>query len=187
MVDPRISRTAHALEAAVITLAGERSASRISVSELADRAGVSRATVYNRYGTPLEVLVHVLRRDLDSARHEDEARRRTGSTQADEALRLATQDIADHVLRFAEIYRRALLDPADQGVYAALADHFAEYSLPFIERSAPLPVPESSHMIVAQFLSHGFVGAIKQWLLDETITRDELVEAVNACAPAWWS
>jgi hypothetical protein len=43
-----------------------------------------------------------------------------------------------------------------------------------------------SHPVVAQFLAHGFAGAIRAWLGDPSITKDELVAAAVACAPAWW-
>lgn len=79
MVDPRITRTERATEEAVITLASTRPISRISVSELAEAAGVSRATFYNRYATPLDVLTRVLRADLRARRAEDEERRSAGT------------------------------------------------------------------------------------------------------------
>ena len=34
---------------------------------------------------------------------------------------------------------------------------------------------------------HGFAGAIKAWLSDDSVTKTELVEAAVACAPVWWS
>ncbi|MFF3752547.1 TetR/AcrR family transcriptional regulator [Streptomyces sp. NPDC002018] len=185
-VDPRIARTAHALETAVVALASERPASRITVSELADRAGVSRATFYNRFGTPLDVLIQVLRRDLDAARRVDDDRR-AGGAPAETTLRLATGDIADHVLRFGDVYRQALDDPADRGVYEALTGHFTEYSLAFIDSSTHPATPRTGRRIAAQFVSHGFAGAIKAWLADDTLTRDDLVDAVTASAPVWWS
>ncbi len=46
--DPRITRTAQAFEHAVVELASQRPVSQITVAELADRAGMTRATSYNR-------------------------------------------------------------------------------------------------------------------------------------------
>jgi hypothetical protein len=40
---------------------------------------------------------------------------------------------------------------------------------------------------MAQFFAHGFAGAIKAWLGDDSVTKADLVEAAVACAPAWWS
>ena len=40
---------------------------------------------------------------------------------------------------------------------------------------------------IAQFAAHGFAGAIKAWLSDDSIEKADLVEAAAACAPAWWT
>ncbi|MFI5634797.1 hypothetical protein ACIA8E_36695 [Streptomyces sp. NPDC051664] len=41
--------------------------------------------------------------------------------------------------------------------------------------------------MVAQFLAHGFAGVVKEWLGDPEVTREDLVDAAVACAPAWWA
>ncbi|MFE4254043.1 hypothetical protein ACFRU3_31935 [Streptomyces sp. NPDC056910] len=95
--------------------------------------------------------------------------------------------MADHVERCADLYRHALGDPADRGVYDALVRHFNGYALAFLaratERGVP-GVPETGHQVVAQFLAHGLFGAVKAWLSDPTVTRDDLIDAAVACAPA---
>ncbi|MEV0039696.1 TetR/AcrR family transcriptional regulator [Streptomyces sp. NPDC050804] len=187
MVDPRITRTERATEEAVITLASTRPISRISVSELAEAAGVSRATFYNRYATPLDVLTRVLRADLRARRAEDEERRSAGTVPPDVNLRLATGDVVDHVERYREIYRHARHDSADHGIYDALTEHFTDYSLAFMRTSGHAPPEGVDHRIVARFLAHGFAGALKAWLSDDGVSRDELVEAVSATAPVWWT
>ncbi|MEU5092325.1 hypothetical protein [Streptomyces sp. NPDC021356] len=40
---------------------------------------------------------------------------------------------------------------------------------------------------MAQFLAHGFAGAIRAWVGDPATTKDDLIAAVVACAPAWWA
>jgi hypothetical protein len=101
---------------------------------------------------------------------------------------VTTGDVIDHVARFAEIYRRAIDDPADRGVYAALVRDFADYALEFMAQSTNPDIPATNRGIAAQFLAHGFAGAIAAWLREESpTTRDDLLDAVVACAPAWWS
>src|SRR5258708_4210365 len=73
--DPRIIRTAQACEQAVVELASQTPVSQITVAELADRAGVTRATFYNHYGSPLELVIQVLMTDLDGAHRLEEERR----------------------------------------------------------------------------------------------------------------
>jgi AcrR family transcriptional regulator len=185
--DPRIVRTGQALEQAILELASERPVSRITVAELAERAGVTRATFYNRYASPLELLIEVLFADLEDAHGLEEARRAEGGYSPAEMLRLATCDVADHIERFKTVYRHAVHDPADGGVYEALVRHFTDYALAFIARCTHPHLPDANHQVMAQFVAHGFAGAIKAWLSDDSMKKADLVEAAVACAPVWWS
>jgi AcrR family transcriptional regulator len=185
--DPRITRTARALEQAIVELASQRPVSQITVADLADRAGVTRATFYNRYSSPLELLIQVLYADLERGHRREEARRAGGQYPAAQMLRLATGDVADHVERFMAVYQHALRDPADDGVYEALVRHFTDYALAFLARSAHPDLPGANHEVIAQFVAHGFAGAIKAWVSDDSVTKADLVEAAVACAPVWWS
>jgi AcrR family transcriptional regulator len=185
--DPRITRTVAALELAIVELASQQPVSKVTVADLADRAGVTRATFYNRYGSPLELLIQVLYADLDRGHRREDGRRAEGGYSADQLLRLATGDVADHVERFMAVYQHALGDPANGGVFEALVRHFTDYSLAFMSQRAHPDLPAASHRVIAQFVAHGFAGAIRAWLSDDSVTKSELVEAAVACAPAWWS
>ncbi len=185
--DPRISRTDQALAQAIVELAAQRPVSRITVADLADQAGVTRATFYNRYSSPLELLIQVLYADLERVHRLEDARRAEGRYSAVQMLRLATGDVADHVERFMAVYQHALHDPADDGVYEALVRHFTDYSMAFMARSTHPDLPGTNRRVMAQFVAHGFAGAIKAWLSDHSVTKTDLVEAAVACAPVWWS
>jgi AcrR family transcriptional regulator len=191
--DPRIARTDRALESAILELAARRPVSTITVADLTEAAGISRATFYNRHDSPLELLIGVLTADLERCHRREEQWRAQAVTASpgpspEEALRVTTGDVIDHVARFAEIYRHAIDDPADRGVYAALVRDFADYALEFMAHSTNPGIPAANRGIAAQFLAHGFAGAIAAWLREESpTTRDDLLDAVVACAPAWWS
>jgi len=186
-IDPRITRTIDALEHAVVELAGQQPVSRISVAALADRAQVTRATFYNHYDTPLDVLIGVLTADLDRGHQREEQWRAEGRYTGAELLRLTTAQVVDHVERFRAVYRHALADPADRGVYDALVHHFTGYAREFMARTTHPDVPRTNHDVVAAFVAHGFAGAIRAWLDDDTLTKPDLVDAAVACAPTWWS
>lgn len=186
-IDPRITRTTQAFEHAIVDLAAQRPVSLITVAELADRAGVTRATFYNRYRTPLDLLIQVLHADLERGHRLEEERRAQGGYSARELLRLATVEVADHVERFIAVYRHALADPADSGVYEALVRHFSDYALAFMNRGDHPGLPDADRQVIAQFMAHGFAGAIRAWLNDPSVTKDDLVDASVACAPAWWA
>jgi AcrR family transcriptional regulator len=186
-IDPRILRTTHACGAAIVALASEQPVSQITVADLAERARVTRATFYNHYASPLELLIQVLLADLEGTYHHEEERRAQGELSAPDLLRLSIGDVADHIERFKAVYRLALHDPADGGVYEALVRHFTDYAVAFIARCTHPDLPATNHGIMAQFVAHGFAGAIKAWLSDNSPTKGDLVDASVACAPAWWS
>jgi AcrR family transcriptional regulator len=185
--DPRVTRTDQALAQAIVELAAQRPVSQITVADLAGRAGVTRATFYNRYSNPLGLLIGVLYADLERVHRLEDARRAEGRYPAAQMLRLATGDVADHVERFMAVYQHALRDPADDGVFEALVRHFTDYALTFIARSTHPDLPGTNHRVIAQFVAHGFAGAIKAWVSDDAVTKADLVEAAVACAPVWWS
>jgi AcrR family transcriptional regulator len=185
-VDPRVVRTTQACRVAIVELASERPVSQIAIADLADRAGVTRATFYNHYASPLELLIEVLLTDLECAHCHEEERRAKGDLSAGEMLRLSIVDVADHIERFAAVYRQAVDDPADGGVYEALVRHFTQYAVAFIARCAHPDLPDANHDVIAQFLAHGFAGAIKAWLSNTSVSKTDLVDAAVACAPLWW-
>ncbi|MGF7233618.1 MAG: TetR/AcrR family transcriptional regulator [Frankia sp.] len=185
--DPRITRTELAVTQALVELASRRPISQITVADLAARAGVTRATFYNRYSSPLELLIQLLHADLERGHRLEDARRTEGGYSAAQMLRLATSEVADHVERFKAVYQQALHDPADRGVYEALVRHFTDYSLAFIARCTHPDLPATNHQVIARFVAHGFAGAINAWLSDDSVTKTDLIEAAVACAPVWWS
>ncbi len=148
---------------------------------------MTRATFYNHYASPLELLIQVLLADLERVHLLEEERRTAGDRSAAEMLRLSIVDVADHIDRFKPVYLRALHDPADGGVYEALVRHFTEYAVAFIAQGSHPDLRDANREVIAQFLAHGFAGAIKAWLGDDSVTKADLVEATVACAPVWWS
>jgi AcrR family transcriptional regulator len=184
--DPRITRTEQAFEQAIVELAAQRPVSQITVADLAGRAGVTRATFYNRYSSPLDLLIQVLYADLDRGRRLKEALLADGRSTTEQVLRLTISDVVGHVERFMAVYQHALHDPADGGVYETLVRYFTERSLDVLAESTHPALPRASHQVIAQFFAHGFAGVIKAWLSDDTVTKTELVEAAVACAPVWW-
>jgi AcrR family transcriptional regulator len=169
-----------------VELASEQPISQVTVADLAERAKVTRATFYNHYASPLELLIQVLLADLERAHFDEEERRAEGGLSAEELLRSSIVDVADHIDRFKAVYRQAVNDPADGGVYEALVRHFTDYAVAFIAGCAHPDLPDANHDVIAQFVANGFAGAIKAWLSDGSVTKTDLIDASVACAPVWW-
>ena len=126
-------------------LASAQPISQVTVADLAERARVTRATFYNHYTNPLDLLLQVLLGDLERAHHDEEERRARGGLSAAEILRLSIVDVVDHIERFKAVYQQAVHDPADGGVYEALVRHFADYALAFIARCTHPDLPCANH------------------------------------------
>jgi AcrR family transcriptional regulator len=184
--DPRIVRTAQSCAVAIVELASERPISQVTIAEVADRAGVTRATFYNHYASPLDLLIQVLVADLDHVHRLEDERRADGGLSPAELLRRSIADVADHIERFQLVYRHAVHDPADGGVYEALVRHFCDYAVAFMARCPHPELPDANRDVMAQFVAHGFAGAIKAWLSDQSVAKNDLVDAAMACAPMWW-
>ncbi len=168
-------------------LASEQPISEITVADLAERAKVTRATFYNHYASPLELLIEVLLADLERSHSLEEERRSQGDLSAAEMLRLSIMDVADHIERFQAVYQQAAHHPADGAVYETLVRHFTDFAVAFMARCTHPDLPDTNHDVIARFVAHGFAGAIKAWLSDSSVTKADLIDASVACAPVWWT
>ncbi|WP_326771675.1 TetR-like C-terminal domain-containing protein [Streptomyces sp. NBC_01445] len=148
---------------------------------------MTRATFYKHSSSPLELLIQVLDADLDRGRELEERRHAQGGLSAERRVRTAVDEVVDHVERFAGVGEQSLGDPADRGVYKALVSHFAHDAMAFMDRRAHPALPGANREVIAQFVAHGFAGAIRAWMADDAVAKGDLVDAALACAPAWWT
>ena len=79
--------------------------------DLADRAGVTRATFYNRYSSPLDLLIQVLYADLELSQRLKEARRAEGRLSAEQIVRLVISDVGGFIHAYLR-HRRVSGHPA---------------------------------------------------------------------------
>lgn len=187
MTDARVIRTRAALHSAVSEIAAERSATDITVSQLADAAGINRATFYKHYDSPSEALAEVMREDLDPIRAMfiSEA-----DTEEDllEPFRRNIGATIDYVEQHRELYKTALANPHDGTAQCVLAEHFTETLRLYLEDRSKLepPLPELDLDALARFVAHGMTGAILAWLQSGQVNRDPLVRTLVAAMPSWW-
>jgi AcrR family transcriptional regulator len=185
MADPRTERTQAALALAIAKIAAEQPARSITVSKIAAEAGINRATFYNYFESPSDLLAQVLSADLDRISVTDAEVAASRGLSPTQKIRLSIESVADHVERFEGIYRLAASDPTDNVSAGVLADHFTQWSLIAggVEASTPAAVP-AELILTARFLGHGLVGAVEAWLTTPGVTRDDLVATVLDLLPA---
>lgn len=188
MTDARIVRTRAALHRAITDLASRKPVPSISVSELATFAGINRVTFYKHFSSPSEALGSALALDLDSTREHYISSYAAHSGDPVEIFTASIDQILDHVDRLRPLYTLSINSPQDGTVPNLLADHFTEtISQYLVQREAwQPPLPDFDRAVVARFLAHGLVGAIKAWVLSGSTDHEVCLRSVVAAAPAWW-
>jgi len=187
-MDPRKQRSQERLYAAALELAGERPMSELSVTQLAEAAGVHRSTFYEHADSPEALVEAALTAELDRLRDALLADRSDAAT----ALVTVTRGALEHVLRHADVYRRELSDGGG-ALHAMLSRHFRGTTEALIERgrveldvtvagTAPADVADAA----ARFLADGTVGLIDGWLRRPRPQVDQFLQLYGALLPDWW-
>ncbi|MCS0498906.1 TetR/AcrR family transcriptional regulator [Protaetiibacter mangrovi] len=189
--DARQRRTRAALHAAAIELAAAGDPGAITVTALAERAGVHRSTVYEHGGSPLDVLQAALADELDELRerHLRDADPRGIAV----ALQQVTLGVFAHVDRHAAVYRN-LDGAAGATLHAFLSEHFQTSTRLLIAQSS-LVVPGGPggadpgfvEDATVRYIADGVVGLIAVWL-HTAEPRDPAVPLalLGRLMPAWW-
>jgi AcrR family transcriptional regulator len=187
-MDPRQLRTRRALTEAIIELASSRPTDSLSVSEVAERAGISRDTFYRHASSPSELLRSALEEDLAALEMPTEG----GEQAFGQAERQLLQHVADH----ATIYRNALVHGSERHVRDMLVSYISgaleryvdEHPEILPEGIRALEQPHTRNVAIA-YAASGTVGAIESWLRDaetEQLDVAATAEAIVAASPSWW-
>lgn len=183
MTDARILRTRAALHTAIIDLSSEKQIIDITVSELADHAGINRVTFYKHYNTPAETLAEALNSEL----------RGSAGAAPDVALDRAAvmqsvYHVLDHIEAHRELYLLAFRTHVDGTVPVMLAKHFAENFYAYLtkRRKKKPAVPDIDLDVAASYLASATTGAISVWLLEGDMSRERFFENLDRLLPAWF-
>ncbi|MBK0417843.1 TetR/AcrR family transcriptional regulator [Leucobacter sp. CSA1] len=188
MTDARVLRTRASLHRAIAALAAKAPVTEITVSQLAEDAGINRATFYKHFDSPSETLASFLQAELGPVRDRFSADFSSPDVDPVDAYRNCVQGVLDHVERFRDVYAMAIATPHDGVAQNLLCDFFTDTVHPFLEsRSKVDPrVLELEPNTAARFFAHGIVGAIKSWVLNGDPDREYFVRTLVGCAPDWW-
>lgn len=189
--DARQRRTRTALHDAALQLAAAGDPGDITVTALAERAGVHRSTVYEHGGSPLGVLQAALAEELDALR--DRHLRDVPPDRVAAALRDVTLGVFAHVDRHADVYRN--LDGASGAtLHAFLSDHFQTSTRMLLAQSSlSIPIrpdgvdPGFAEDAAVRYIADGVVGLIAVWL-HQPAPRDPAapLALVGHLMPSWW-
>ena len=186
-MDPRKRRSRDRLYAAALALAADRPISSLTVTQLADAAGVHRSTFYEHADSPESLVEAALTAELDVLRDELMKDRADAAT----AVATVTEGVLDHILRHVDIYRRELAGGGG-ALHAMLSRHFRGTTETLLERGrVEIPVavagasPVSVSDAAARFLADGTVGIIDGWLQHPSPRVEDFLRIYLALLPDW--
>lgn len=159
-LDPRIQRTRASLQEALLTLCKTRDIDAVSISEVADAAGVNRTTFYQHYPDVSTLLADALDVVANSAHAQLETEM---STVAERGPGEIIARYLQHVYDNASLYRKVLGSNGSPVLVARLSDRAASIAEAgmrancFDETLIPISVAAAS-------IGGSFVGIVRAWL-----------------------
>jgi AcrR family transcriptional regulator len=187
-MDPRKRRSRDRLYAAALARAAEQPLSALTVTQLADAAGVHRSTFYEHADSPQALVEAALTAELDQLRDALMDDRSDAAT----ALTTVTTGVLEHILRHRGIYRRELTDGGG-ALHAMLSRHFRGTTEVLLREGRvriPLAVDGVAASEVAdsaaRFLADGTVGIIDGWLRHPRPRVEDFLRVYDALLPEWW-
>ena len=194
VTDARVVRTRASLDRAVTELAAQLPISAVTVSELAEAAGINRVTFYKHFDSPSEALASTLERDLRRAATENgdaaegahnghnaaEIVLKNGSSNDDpiDVFKQALHVALDHIERFTTVYQTQLAGNFDGVIHPVLTEYFAQVIRSTAGAEAPTDEADSRRAIAVSFIAHGIAGVITGWLEGICVDREKLIAIV---------
>ncbi|MBC7299313.1 MAG: TetR/AcrR family transcriptional regulator, partial [Demequina sp.] len=171
-MDVRVGRTRKRLQAALFALARERGLEEISVSDIAEYAGVNRSTFYQHYSDKETVLADAL--DALAAEAGAQLEAIVEWTLVPPAP-LVT--FLEHVEANADLYRGAFSHPGSTVVLSRLRENISLAVHDLADRRADQTVPLD---MVAAGVAGTVIGVMSAWM-----ARDPLPPARDAAVWIW--
>ncbi|MFT4200285.1 TetR/AcrR family transcriptional regulator [Gordonia sp. (in: high G+C Gram-positive bacteria)] len=163
--DPRVRRSRAAIMDATIDLVVERDSSAISMTDLADAAGVSRPVLYQHYGDRDGILVAAMTELID--------RELLPAVDPNPANPMPfAQVLTDHFARHSRFYRALLRGSAAFSVVRAITDLLAVPGAELLRQRSDGTVPEAQIREMAKFGASAAAMMLAEWLVDEPASVD---------------
>ena len=189
----RQTRTRSALAEAVLELAAETPIDDITVTALAQRAGITRETFYKHTPGIVDLLSDSLAGELADIAEANNALPATLPT-GDSVFRRPTEQLVGHLVHRARVYRSAM----NPRLHARIRELLTEYislgllthldAHPEIAPSIGGARPDAfGRVALAAYAAAGTVGVLEEWLArTDTVEPAQLTEVILAAAPEWW-
>ncbi|MBL7253167.1 hypothetical protein [Paractinoplanes lichenicola] len=189
----RRTRTKGSMAQAALDLAAASPLSDITVTALAERAGITRETFYRYAASVADAVADALGAELEALQAQNPEIPAV-STTGESVFLQPTRALVAHVSHRAAVYRHALqprlhprlrellMENLSRGLAAHLDAH-PEIAPPI---GAARPGPFDRAGMVA-YAAAGTIGVLEEWLaLTDPADPDRLTQVILAAAPEWW-
>lgn len=176
-VDPRVLRTRSLLRTAALELAAERDADTITMADIAERATVNRATVYQHFKDRDELLLSAMEGEIAELAR---AAARCPLALPPDQMPTELVDLFRHVEVNATLYQRMLGPAGSMRFVNRLRDLLATEVATQLDGAGSRSPGAPPADLRAHYLAGAFVGLITRWL-----TRPDRLPAEVAAAAAW--
>jgi AcrR family transcriptional regulator len=191
-MDPRAQRSRDRLTAAVLDLAGNGRLDDVSVSELAQLAGVTRDTFYRHTTSVTDLLASALTEKLEEFVRSYPTELPPLAELA-EVLRRGELDLLQHIVDYSAVYRTAFgarnaapVRRAVEGVIQAQIE-IALRAYPALSPLGERDADDRAVHMVAAYAAAGTIAAVEVWLSSaDPSDVASAVRIISAGAPRWW-
>ncbi|WP_336324121.1 TetR/AcrR family transcriptional regulator [Streptomyces lavendofoliae] len=164
-VDPRVRRTRALLRSAALELAAERDVESLTIADIAERATVNRATVYQHYKDRDALLLDAMEEEIGRLAH---AAARCPLTRPAGRTPAELVELFRHVEANATLYRR-MLGPSGAARFinelrGLLAQEVEAQLHEEKDTDAAAPTVQALARLRAHYLAGAFVGVFTQWV-----------------------
>lgn len=158
-MDPRIARTRRSLRDALFALARERPLEEISVSDIAERAGVNRSTYYKHYSDKDTLLAEALDAVIDEAVGDADE---SPISETDGARILL--EYLQHVEANASLYRRMLGEAGSAAIQVRMTSRMQSILIESFQQEVPPGLASLPKPVAAAALSGSALATVRAWL-----------------------
>jgi len=161
-MDARIVRTRRRLQEALFALAQERGIDQVSVSDIAERAGVNRSTFYQHYADKETLLAD----SLDAVAQQAYDQLKEGLTLTQDPPEVLVEFL-EHIDQHADLYRSVFSEPGWGVVLMRLRGHVRDAIVDVAARDDAVTPQDVPLDVLAAGIAGSIIGVIGAWLLTE--------------------
>lgn len=166
--DPRLRRSRDALLTAAGELLAERNPDDISITDIAQRAGLSRPTVYQHFADRGSVLAAVIQARIDAILHGEKTLKSYPPTQDEAVGRI--NSLVSEISTNHELYHRVIDSTVGTRARTEIAGYLFCLVVDYIERVYPDDGRDQGEL--ARFVTGGAIALLEHWARDSDIDSE---------------